>query len=97
MQRPPSPGLYVHVPFCRSRCSYCDFVSGTYPREVQEAYLTALGEELRQRSAGFDAPFRTVYIGGGSPSSLDDDLWADLLELLRPAGDGGECSVEMNP
>ncbi len=65
------PGLYLHIPFCKSRCGYCDFFSCT-SHAAMEPYLGRLAEELTQR-AGFFAPgeLKTVYIGGGTPSLLD--------------------------
>jgi oxygen-independent coproporphyrinogen-3 oxidase len=96
----PSPGLYVHIPFCRAKCAYCSFVSGPAPRPLRAAYLDHLAEELGRRAPRVGRPLRTVYLGGGSPSSLDDGEWRTLLELVANAldlEDVVEFTVEMNP
>jgi oxygen-independent coproporphyrinogen-3 oxidase len=98
MIAPPAPGLYIHVPFCRAKCPYCDFASAPADRGVREAYLGALAEELARRGAGVAGPFRTVYVGGGSPSSLEDDEWQKLVATAAAAGGAAvECTFEMNP
>jgi oxygen-independent coproporphyrinogen III oxidase len=96
---PPS-GLYIHVPFCRVKCGYCDFVSGVYSHEVRCEYLAALRKELAHRLERVHAPLETVYVGGGSPSSLEDGEWDSLVDLVRgvvAANEITECTVEMNP
>ncbi len=85
------PHLYVHVPFCAHRCGYCDFVTVTGAEDLRGRYVDALIAELRGLPAG---PVETVFVGGGTPSLLDDDLLARLLAAL-PAS--GELTVECNP
>ncbi len=89
--------LYVHVPFCRSKCGYCAFVSfGDRPGEV-EGYLTALGQE----AALYDAePVASVYVGGGTPSWLSAAQLERLFESLRRHfvwPPDAEVTLEMNP
>jgi oxygen-independent coproporphyrinogen-3 oxidase len=91
-------GLYVHVPFCRSKCAYCDFYSRP-PREGEmDRFVDALGAELAARAA--DRVVDTVYLGGGTPSLLGPARIARILEdvrrLARPA-EGAEISLEANP
>ena len=74
-----SGGIYVHIPFCKSRCAYCSFVSGT-DFSGQKIYVAALLREIERR-AGFDAD--TVYIGGGTPSSLSAEELDRLLTKLK--------------
>jgi putative oxygen-independent coproporphyrinogen III oxidase len=83
--------LYVHVPFCAHRCGYCDFVTVTGHEDVHAAYVDALLAEL-----GLHGPLapETVYIGGGTPSLLADDLLARLLRGLPAAPD---MTIECNP
>jgi oxygen-independent coproporphyrinogen-3 oxidase len=94
----PSLGLYVHVPFCRQRCSYCAFVTWADRDEQQAAYFQALRTELRTRCAG--ATFDTIYFGGGTPSLPDP---SELRETLRVVEDvatiaeGAEITLEVNP
>ena len=82
--------LYLHVPFCGHRCGYCDFVTVTGNGALHGRYVDALIRELRR------APARpaTIFIGGGTPSLLDDALLARLLAAL-PACE--ELTVECNP
>ncbi len=89
--------LYIHIPFCISKCAYCDFYS-TPRQEWMEAYVEALRSEWCERSAGFDEPIDTLYLGGGTPSSLPRELLSWLLaifpldrEQLR------EATIEVNP
>jgi putative oxygen-independent coproporphyrinogen III oxidase len=74
------PGLYVHVPFCRSKCPYCGFYSVVDP-DSQERWLAALEVESRQRAGAWEQ-IDTCYVGGGTPSTLPDDALVRLSELL---------------
>lgn len=93
--------LYVHVPFCRSKCSYCGFVSYPYSREQVRAYLLALEEEIRFQGALQQRPrVSSLYIGGGTPSLLAPP---ELERILRAVRDhftldpDVECTAEGNP
>jgi len=92
-------GLYVHIPFCSSRCSYCDFATGLYQSELAERYVAALVEEIRASSCS-GATVDTVYFGGGTPSLLApaqlDRILATLQEqfAIRP---NSEITLEINP
>ena len=91
-------GLYVHVPFCRSRCAYCDFYSITDHGAV-DAWLEALALEMGMYR-GFAPAFDTVYVGGGTPSCLPAERLAETLRQLRsafPVIPGAETTVEVNP
>lgn len=93
-----TPGLYVHIPFCLSRCSYCAFVSTIYDENIADSYIDALGRELSLHGI-FSSACRpsTLFIGGGTPSSLTTAQLRTLLEVLPfPAG-GGEATCELNP
>ncbi len=88
--------LYVHIPFCRSICGYCDFCRVVYRREDAERYLNALERELHERNISKD--LKTVYIGGGTPTCLDEDVLERLLSLLYPYVQHVlEYTVEVNP
>ena len=98
-------GLYVHIPFCKSRCIYCDFYSTTREAE-QEAYVGALCREIRERRHELPAEAdgrvcaRTIYIGGGTPSLLSPAQLARIFGCIREnyaVADGAEVTVEMNP
>jgi len=97
---PGVPALYVHVPFCEAKCSYCDFYS-VARRGVREArYVEALGLELSRRAPAGFAP-RTVFVGGGTPSALEDEDFETLLVLVAEAALAPdrlvEWTVECNP
>ncbi|MDR3077869.1 MAG: radical SAM protein, partial [Planctomycetota bacterium] len=94
----PAPALYAHLPFCRSRCSYCAFASGLYEESLADAYLEALAEELRRRRIFSPSrPPSSVYLGGGTPSALSLRQLDRLLTLLPAPAEGGEYSCELNP
>ena len=82
--------LYVHLPFCASRCGYCDFVTVTGHEDDRARYVDALIAEVDR--AGLEPG--TVFVGGGTPSILDD---ADLARLLAALPRAGEITVECNP
>ena len=89
--------LYVHVPFCSSICSYCDFAKVLYFKDLANDYLKSLEKEILLYK--IDKPLKTVYIGGGTPTSLDDEQFSFLLSLLDPYIDENilEYTVEANP
>ena len=92
--------LYVHIPFCVKKCSYCDFLSGPAGVEVQEAYVQALIKEIHGLREGRDRPVSSVFIGGGTPSVLDAhhiEAIMDQLnrEFLIPPD--AEITIEANP
>ena len=89
---------YVHVPFCRHRCGYCNFTVLAGRDELVDAYLEALELELRQLKQ--PRPVQTIFIGGGTPTRLPPQAWQELLRLVSqwfPLASGGEWSVEANP
>lgn len=93
-----APGLYVHIPFCLSRCSYCTFASGLYNADLADRYLEALANELARWNI-FDSthPPSTVFIGGGTPSCPSINQMQKLLSLLPLPDKGNEATCELNP
>lgn len=91
-------GIYLHIPFCKSRCTYCDFYSTTALAQ-RDRYVAALCRELTQRAATA-TPVNTIYIGGGTPSQLAVRQIAHLLRTIhdhyRVAADA-EITMELNP
>ena len=85
MQKEKAPlGLYIHIPFCRQKCAYCDFYSLPRSEEKMDAYTAALLrhiEEVAPRTAAHRVD--TVYFGGGTPSYLGPDRLTKLLRTLR--------------
>ncbi len=83
-------GLYVSIPFCRSKCTYCNFASGVYPAGQHTRYVELLIDEMRNagkwsKKAGAELPSRidTIYLGGGTPSLLEPGLIANLFAAIR--------------
>jgi oxygen-independent coproporphyrinogen-3 oxidase len=98
MNRRTHPGLYIHVPFCVSKCVYCDFYSETCLSDVS-AWLTALGREMLLYRDLFPA-FDTLYVGGGTPTVLGEDQLGRLFEMACRSfafTDDPEITVEANP
>jgi oxygen-independent coproporphyrinogen-3 oxidase len=96
-----SAGVYIHIPFCRSRCSYCDFATGIYQEEQAERYVKALISEMRNWQE-VASPFEvdTIYFGGGTPSMLAPDQLDRILEAVHRRfviADNAEITMEMNP
>lgn len=93
-------GLYLHVPFCRDRCTYCSFVS-TRDESLKEAVLARLGEDLRAWGERLGRPrVDTLYLGGGTPSLLTSGELRDLTRRVRASFDLAplqEATLEANP
>ena len=75
-------GIYVHVPFCRRKCRYCDFYSRPAEEGERERFVTAIANEAKRRGAA-SRSVGTVYVGGGTPSMLGADALRKLLESVR--------------
>lgn len=94
-------GIYVHIPFCKSKCRYCDFTS--YPDKLgfAESYMTCLYHEMAMRGEELkNYKFDTLYIGGGTPSVIDASLIAMLIAAAKKyfnLADNAEITIEMNP
>lgn len=99
-------GIYIHIPFCRSRCSYCDFATGAYEGALAERYTNALCTEIKAFDATLFASdtaiieVDTIYLGGGTPSLLTGPQLAHLLDAVRSrftVNETAEITMEMNP
>ncbi|HEY4422887.1 MAG TPA: radical SAM family heme chaperone HemW [Pyrinomonadaceae bacterium] len=92
-------GLYVHIPFCSSRCSYCDFATGLYQSELAERYVQGLINEMRGSQYAGEV-VDTIYFGGGTPSLLApaqlERILASLYERFKIIA-GSEITLEINP
>ena len=92
-------GLYIHIPYCRSKCAYCDFFS-TPDNADADAYVTALIKEFGIRRHEVKEPFTTMYLGGGTPSLLSQSQLERLFEGIGKIVDIGqldEVTIEANP
>ena len=90
---------YIHVPFCKHRCGYCNFTLVANRDDLVPHYLDALELEISQHLSGPQA-VKTVFLGGGTPSHLNTAELRRLLELINcwlPLEEGGEFSCELNP
>ena len=86
--------LYIHIPFCAHICKYCDFTKLFYNEKFAKPYLEALFKEIDSYNVD---KVDTIYIGGGTPTSLNDIYFEKLLCKVRPfLGDGGEFTIEGN-
>jgi len=90
--------LYVHAPFCLSKCGYCDFYSLADASELAVPYLKAVGSELQQNAELLARPLDSIFIGGGTPTALEPTQLGRLLAMLTGLGDDKtEFSIEANP
>lgn len=94
--------LYIHIPFCDSKCSYCAFNSYVDKFSLRKAYMDALlvqlDTELKRFGVSNVNPIETVFIGGGTPSTVDPDLYRPLFETIAPFwAKGCEITTEANP
>ena len=86
--------LYIHIPFCRRKCVYCDFYSAIYDPHLASSYIDILIRQI----GSLDGPFSTVYVGGGTPTALDNKVLERLLKAVKAkAGAVAEFTVEANP
>src|ERR1700720_3065397 len=76
-------GVYISYPFCAQKCTYCNFASGVFPRELETRYLDALLSELR--STQWTWCPETVYLGGGTPSQLAPETLSSILAAISGA------------
>src|SRR5947209_1838314 len=94
-------GIYIHIPFCRARCSYCDFATGAYEGALAERYVRAVAREVEAFArAAADEEVDTIYFGGGTPSLLTHAQVARVIASVRRrfrVAEGAEVTLEMNP
>ena len=94
--------LYLHIPFCVRKCRYCDFLSFAKDKEVQDAYVQALCEEIKGWDGFVNRPISTIFIGGGTPTILPARKISRILETIQEKRDQGfpapeEITIECNP
>jgi oxygen-independent coproporphyrinogen-3 oxidase len=88
------PGVYISYPFCAQKCTYCNFASGVFPRSLEERYRTALTAEIRAHVWQWTPD--TVYLGGGTPSTLAPSELAPVLAEI-PGRPWAEATIEAAP
>ncbi len=97
--------IYIHIPFCVSKCNYCDFLSFPAAIDVQTRYLKALIKEIERGAAwlqdkGYAPYVKSIFLGGGTPSSVDPKWIVKILDTVRRNYDiaaDAEITMEMNP
>ncbi len=97
--------LYIHIPFCVRKCDYCDFLSAPADETTKSKYVKALIAEIKSyKHLTAEYLVKTVFIGGGTPSSLEGQFIADILDTLREVFNHGgeseaipEITIEINP
>ena len=86
--------LYIHIPLCKNKCPYCDFYSIKYNYLLAKEYVSILSKQIEK----INTPISTVYIGGGTPTVIDLDLWERLFSSLRAIlKNSCENTIEANP
>lgn len=92
-------GIYIHIPFCKSRCIYCGFYSTTL-LDLRKKYINAVCREMELRKNYIREPFSTIYLGGGTPSLLDEAELTQLFLYINNVYDvdrNAEITMECNP
>lgn len=94
-------GAYIHIPFCKQKCYYCDFLSFANKKEYEEKYVESLIKEIEIfKEKNNDVEFDTIYIGGGTPSYIDSKNIARILQTLisdNNISNVDEITIEVNP
>lgn len=90
-------GVYIHIPFCKQKCSYCDFLSFTNKENMQENYVEALIKEIKNFFESNDGiEIKTIYIGGGTPSFIEQKYIEKIMKSLNKEK-VQEATIEVNP
>ena len=93
-----SLSVYIHIPFCKSKCSYCSFCSIPLHQYNAAAYWEAVEEEARLRLSNINESIDTVYVGGGTPTALSEEVVTRVCEFVgKIASPGAEITYEANP
>ena len=93
-------GVYIHIPFCKQKCYYCDFISYANKENCMEKYINALKKEIENFTKNNEIRISTVYIGGGTPSYIDSKYIGEILDLFRKSNlleNVKEVTIEVNP
>lgn len=90
-------GIYVHIPFCKQKCYYCDFVSYCNKDNLIEDYIKAVKKEIKLQN--IQAPITTIYIGGGTPSYIESKYIKEIIEEIKKKNvtKRPEITIEVNP
>lgn len=92
-------GIYIHIPFCKSKCSYCDFTSFANKERMIEKYIECLKKEIKENKED-NYVVDTIYIGGGTPSFIDSKYIKEIVEIVKTKfkiKEEAEITIEVNP
>lgn len=93
-------GMYIHIPFCKKKCLYCDFISFTNKEDNYHSYVQAVIEEIKKRTSKIQQEITTIYMGGGTPSLIDAKDMVEIVETIKATGKvskEAEITIEVNP
>ena len=94
-------GIYVHIPFCKRKCAYCDFISFSGKARLIEKYVEALKREINEyKISKEDYVVKTIYFGGGTPSFIESKYIVEILEAIKEKfniSKNAEITIEINP
>ena len=94
-------GIYVHIPFCKRKCAYCDFISFSGKARLIEKYVEALKREINKcKISKEDYMVKTIYFGGGTPSFIESKYIVEILEAIKEKfniSKNAEITIEINP
>ena len=92
-------GLYLHIPFCKRKCAYCDFYSAVFTDELVDRYVDSLKDSIKKWGGKISRPINSIYLGGGTPSLLNHRL-IPLLNTVKEnftLESNTEITLELNP
>ena len=103
-------GLYIHIPFCKKKCEYCDFKSYANKESLIDDYMKWVNYEIKEIGEGNKLDYegklddlvkiKTIYIGGGTPSIIDSKYIVQILETVKNSffiDSDAEITIEVNP
>ena len=97
-------GLYIHIPFCKKKCDYCDFISYSGKESCIKEYVEAIKNEIKFElnnilKSNSDYKVTTIYIGGGTPSYIESDYIVDIMNTIKEfiSLENIEITIEVNP
>lgn len=94
-------GIYVHIPFCKQKCSYCDFISYSNKNNLVDKYIEKLKKEIKEKTENLNEyEVTTIYIGGGTPSYIEGTHITEILDVIKNNYNikkDAEITIEVNP
>ena len=94
-------GVYIHIPFCKKKCEYCDFTSFCNQDDYIEKYIESLKKEIISKKQIFEnRTIKTIYVGGGTPSYIDANYIKQIFETIKEVAkidEKSEITIEVNP